>query len=270
MQAIGLIRFSYFTDGGYQIAHKNDAETLAYLYSDARLTQRFAFFEHVCLPSIRAQTDPDFTVALVTSTNMPAPWRARLEALVDGVDQIKLLYLPRMNQRDMSVTVAEMFKVGATDDDWVAHFRLDDDDAIGRSFIADTRRRARRICRLADMDRRVGLDYDCGFVVSPRADGMHAAQVFKRNWTPAQIVFLRQKDFRTIMHFPHHILDQKMPVVTIPRPPMFIRSVNDFNDSGTTDFRRPIPPMTAELAQTVRDKFDVDLYALQEAAQDFI
>ena len=57
MQVIGICRFSYPAEGGFQRLHESLEERCAYLYEDERLNKRFATLETVTLPSIRAQTD---------------------------------------------------------------------------------------------------------------------------------------------------------------------------------------------------------------------
>lgn len=42
---------------------------------------RFAFFEEVCLPPFRIQTDSRFRHVVLDSTIMPQTWRDRLERL---------------------------------------------------------------------------------------------------------------------------------------------------------------------------------------------
>jgi hypothetical protein len=50
------------------------------LYAEARLARRFEAFETLCLPSIKAQTDPDFSFWILTSPELPAV-AERLRAL---------------------------------------------------------------------------------------------------------------------------------------------------------------------------------------------
>ena len=39
------------------------------------------YFEMICLPSLAAQTDPDFTLVVLIGDAMPIRWRKRLKAL---------------------------------------------------------------------------------------------------------------------------------------------------------------------------------------------
>ena len=99
MQVIGLCRFSYLARGGFQVMHKDDAERAAYLYAPERMEERFRTFESLTLPSIRAQTDPDFTFLIVTSHEMPATYLERLQDLTRDVPQTCLKLFPPRKHR---------------------------------------------------------------------------------------------------------------------------------------------------------------------------
>ena len=71
MQAIGICRFSYPALGGFQVEHGSAEDRAAYLYAPARLDERFALFETVALPCLRAQTDQNFEVVVVIGEDFP-------------------------------------------------------------------------------------------------------------------------------------------------------------------------------------------------------
>ena len=60
MQILGLCRFSYPATDGFQVVHDTVKARRDYLYSPARLEERFRLFETTTLPCFREQTDPDF------------------------------------------------------------------------------------------------------------------------------------------------------------------------------------------------------------------
>jgi len=84
---VGICRFSFLgkcdwaettgPDGGDPALM---ARRRAMLYAGERLARRFAAFETLCLPSVRAQADPDFRFWLLTSPEMPREWMERLRA----------------------------------------------------------------------------------------------------------------------------------------------------------------------------------------------
>ena len=87
---VGICRFSFLGKCDWAETTGKDGDTArvmarrrAMLYAPDRLARRFAAFERLCLPSIRAQTDGDFQFWLLTSPEMPA----------DGLDLDDLLAL---------------------------------------------------------------------------------------------------------------------------------------------------------------------------------
>ena len=65
-QILALCRFSYLGGRGFQVEHGSLAARRAFLYDPARLARRWFWFENVALPAFIAQTDPDFTLVVMT------------------------------------------------------------------------------------------------------------------------------------------------------------------------------------------------------------
>lgn len=129
------------------------------LYAPGRLARRFAAFETLCLPSIRAQTDPDFSFWLLTSPEMPAHWLDRLRDLCAGVPQIRLIVSDR---RDTQNALREHLNAAADGAGRpVIQFRVDDDDAFSRHHVARIRRHARRFDDLPGF----AISYPSGLIV---------------------------------------------------------------------------------------------------------
>ena len=143
MKIYGHCRFSYFgiTDTGRAIRTLEDAERL--LWNPTRMAVRFHLFEQILLPSIRHQTDPDFTFVIVASNEMPAPYRERLAALTADVPAIRVLMT---SDRDLGGVLRPVVAEASLDHTAPAvHFRLDDDDAVCTSYVERLRGAARRV-----------------------------------------------------------------------------------------------------------------------------
>lgn len=87
VQMLGLCRFSYLGLRGYQVEHDSIAARRAYLYDPDRLARRWLWFQTVALPGWLAQTDPDFTLVIMTGPDLPEPWLGQLRDLCDRVDR---------------------------------------------------------------------------------------------------------------------------------------------------------------------------------------
>ena len=101
------------------------------------MEERFYFFENLCLPSLKWQSDPDFKFAIFTSPELPAPYQARLAAAVKDVPQIEVVYDTASH---LSLAVDPWIaRQPETQDQRTLHFRLDDDDALSTDFVATLR-----------------------------------------------------------------------------------------------------------------------------------
>ncbi|KAB7614253.1 hypothetical protein F9L33_06300 [Amylibacter sp. SFDW26] len=229
IQALGILRFSYAAKGGFQVNHDSVEERLEYLFAPVRIEERFMLFEHVTLPAIKAQTDPNFTLVIVTSQAIPEVYLERLLSLVDGIPQIAVVLKGPLKHRMAMRRVARPYK--DEDADVIAHFRLDDDDAIAIDFIERTKAGFEK-CQVAyETHGRCALDFNQGYELMI-GDGRCTAQKMEmRTATAGLVAYIPQSEPQTIMNYPHHRLHEHMPVVTDVTPDMFVRSFNTFNDS---------------------------------------
>lgn len=95
MQTIGICRFSYPAQGGFQIEHSSIKERCEFLYHPARMDERFRFFETICLPGLKAQTDPDFIFLVVIGDSLPDRYQQKLQRLLHSLPQAVLVTRPR-------------------------------------------------------------------------------------------------------------------------------------------------------------------------------
>lgn len=229
MQVIGLCRFSYPAEGGFQVEHRDTAAREAHLYAPERLEARFRAFEAICLPGLRAQSDPDFSFVILTGESLPRPARARLEALVADLPQARIVARPPGPHRKVCQEV-----LNAARHDPAApclQFRHDDDDAVATDFVAALRSAARDVAPLLARHRLVGFDWNRGWVARADAEGIAAEEIQRPYLGVAQAVAVAGGARLSIMNFGHDKLNRFMPTVTFSDPPMFVRGHDGFNDS---------------------------------------
>ena len=144
---VGICRFSFLgkcdwvdtrsTDGA-----SDEVLTLrqSMLYTEARLRRRFKAFETMCLPSIRAQTDPDFSFWLLTSPELSEPWMQHLAQLCADIPQIRILVSEaRLTSDALRPHLRQAARAAGHP---VIQFRIDDDDALSRHHVARIRQNA--------------------------------------------------------------------------------------------------------------------------------
>lgn len=213
------------------------------LYAPDRLAQRFLWFEHILLPSIRHQTDPDFTLIVLIGDDLPEPWRARMAALVAAIPQAVLDPVPAGDHRLVCHDAISRHidpKAAA-----VAQFRLDDDDAVGIDFVARLRAEIPALWSLFQRSGYLALDFCKGVVLSD--DGTAPVVTLRRAlyWTPALAVLTKPDSGKHILDFPHHIVWRHMPTVTFPDEVMFLRGAHGGNDCAIEPDRRS-PSLTED------------------------
>ncbi|MHA3977917.1 glycosyltransferase [Halovulum sp. GXIMD14794] len=266
VQVVGLVRFSYLGSGGFQSVPEDPDEAAAHLFDDTRMERRFRMFERVTIPSLAAQTDPDFTLVVLTAENLPAHHLERLRAAVAKLPNGSVLQLPAMPQYR---AVREAVQSGLTlQPDLTAQFRLDDDDGLALDFVATLKRHAPEVARL-HLDSEtpgVGLDYTHGLRVFWK-DGEIQTIIHNRRIHTSQGMTLvtRDRGVKTVMGYAHHKIWQHIPLVSLPKPLMYLQSSHEDQDSGMRipNSMDEIPQGTA--ARLLEERFGLDLRALNAA-----
>lgn len=134
MRVFGYTRFSFWGQSDVRLSRLvTGEEQFNLLYHPDRMAQRFHMFENIFLPSINAQTNKDFKLFLLTSPKMPEQYTDRLKHLVDGHPNIEIY--PSDAPRVHEALNEKISDIVNNTDRRTAHFRLDDDDAIGAHVI---------------------------------------------------------------------------------------------------------------------------------------
>ncbi|AXI53485.1 hypothetical protein C1J05_02290 [Sulfitobacter sp. JL08] len=238
MQVIGLCRFSYPGLGGFQVEHDDLQSRIAYLYDETRLEERFRFFETFTLPCLRAQTDPDFTYLIVMGESLPQADRQRLEALVADMPQVVVQAHPPGRHRQVMRDAIN--SVRKSDAEPCLQFRLDDDDAVATSFIAQLRQAAADVAGLLRDNRHIAIDFNQGYIAQPGPEGISACAIRKPYWTAGLGFMFRPDVDLSVMNFSHQAVVRRMPTVTFSGTDMMLRGHNDFNDSRQKPNVQPV------------------------------
>lgn len=233
MQVVGLCRFSYPALGGFRTGHADPAERARFLYRPARLEERFRLFESFTLPSLQAQADPDFTFVVVTGDDLPGWALDRLKGLLAGLPQaVHRACPPGVHRKVMQAAINDARHRGAPE---CLQFRLDDDDAVSRDFIAGIRAAARDVTGSLATQRMLAIDFNHGHVARPTPRGIEALPVARNYWAPGLAMLTRVRDGLTVMNFNHAAIWKFMPTLTFNRPHSFVRGLGSSNDSQFHD-----------------------------------
>ncbi|MFC3169157.1 glycosyltransferase [Paracoccus fontiphilus] len=231
VQMLGLCRFSYVGLRGYQRDHASIEERRAFLYDPERLARRWLWFTTLALPGWLAQTDPDFTLVIMTGPDLPEPYLSHLRDLGAATPQLRLELVAPMDRHleACRTAIAPHVEPAA---DVVGHFRHDDDDAVAVDYVASARRDFAAVRGLWQPERRLSLDHSRGLMLRAGAGGLQFTPRIAHNMGVALTIFLPPDQPQTALHFNHTRLPLWMPGVAVTRPLMFIRSIHADSDSG--------------------------------------
>lgn len=257
MQVIGLCRFSYPAIGGFQVEHEDPAARAAYLYAPERMEDRFRYFQAFTLPSLRAQTDPDFTFLIVVGDDLPVAYGNRLWDLTQDMPQVVIReYAPGPHREVMKRAIHSVRQPGSAS----LEFRLDDDDAVGVDFVARLRAEASAREDALHGNRHIALDFRNGYISMPGPEGI-AAMPTRRPFMTAGLAVAFEPDIPvTVMNFSHVRLGRFMECFAIDGPPMFVRGHNRWNDSRQAEGIEPedLRPLDTEGEALFRTRFNID------------
>lgn len=266
VQVVGLVRFSYLGMGGFQGVPDDLEAAAAYLFDPARLERRFHLFETVTIPTLAAQTDPDFTLVVLTADSLPVEHLDRLNAAVARLPNGRVLQRPPLHQyRAVREGVQSAL---VPEPDLTAQFRLDDDDGLARDFVATLKRHAPEVARmhLDSATPGVALDYTYGLRLLWDGGKVEAVARNKRIHTSQGMTLVtRERADRTVMSYAHHKIWQQIPLVSLPQPLMFLQSSHSDQDSGMRK-RKELEQIPRDAAaRLLTDRFGLNLDALSTA-----
>lgn len=233
------------------------------LYDPQRLIARLTWFEHVFLPSIRVQTDPNFRIIVLVGNDLADIWLEQLHALVQDIPQIVIEFAPPWKHR--VICAKAMAKHVDPDAVAVAQFRLDDDDAVAVNFVERLRADVGRQLPQFQRDRLMAIDYARGIVLRNTASLLQAEPVITRYWTPALAVITPPDTEKFILDFQHHILWRDMTSVVFQDEIMYVRGAHDGNDSSIPATETAFVFPQALASETLRNRFDINFAGLSRA-----
>ena len=259
----GLVRFSYPAQSGFRLSKVGPEQVHKVLYDPARLDRRFALFEMLCLRSLAMQRDTDFQVGILVGETLPNDARQRLNDMLDGFPNAKVITLPPLEHYYAVATAFQELpdQPGA---EHTVTFRLDDDDAMHAETIGRLRHLTHTLLPLRNRKEPFAIAFNRGFYFDLTNPDQMITECYEK--TPLGVgmalvapVESRQNVFRRN----HRSAGQHYNCYTEIVKPMFIRTVHQDNDSSaeTTGHKGRTPQ--AKVERILRDNFGVDMDMLK-------
>jgi hypothetical protein len=255
-QIVGVCRFSYPATGGFKLSDKGQDAVIDALYAPERLRRRFAYFEKICLPSLAAQTDTDFTFVVLIGDAMPLKWRRRLKALRATFPFLEICAAEPLGPLQAT---RRAFRIGAAEDvPFVTGFRLDDDDAVPCDYIERLRTTADRVLDAgwADAETLVAISFQSGFYWALDQPGLPLFRFSEaRPVGQGSAMVMPYDSQQNIFRWNHAFLPAHVRCWTDPSPGMFLRTLHGGNDSARSVPAKAQRILPAEAATLLRERF---------------
>ncbi len=236
-QIVGVIRFSFPATGGFAASRLGAGALEAMLYDPARLDRRFAWFEGITLPSLAAQTDDAFRCVILAGETLPAASRDRLRSLCADHAFLDLCLHPAGGPLSSAKRAFRQAVDG--DSTHVTGFRLDDDDAVARDYVARTRARSDALLAGGFATGPTALAFTHGLSWNLRAPDRPFHALRETCAPSVACAMITDAAIATCVYrYNHRRIASFVPTFLEPGDaPMFVRTLHDLNDSGRT-----VPP----------------------------
>lgn len=109
------------------------------LLTDDWMEDRMWLFENFCFPSVTAQTCTNFTWLLFLDVTTKSVFKDRIEALVTGIDNIKVFYIDGMPS--FYPEIKKYISTHSASVPYLITSRIDNDDCIHKDFIGEVQKR---------------------------------------------------------------------------------------------------------------------------------
>jgi Putative rhamnosyl transferase len=221
------IRFSFYGWTDTKLRPDDDGSALARLYDETRMARRFFLFENLTLPSLVAQTDKDFTTVILSSDVMPDRFKERLSKVTTRLPGAVVEYSPHRR----GDTALHKYMVAASEPRLrgiSVHFRLDDDDAVGFTYVE----RLRKLTQ--GLSPSTHISFPSGIMLFPaRSDEpVGTSMLHQRFLTAIGLATVNGRDFfKNPFQMMHSNVWTRWPVVSDPSFPAFIRTQHFENDT---------------------------------------
>lgn len=221
------IRFSFY--GVTDTRLKPDEQGLAHaiLYDETRMARRFFLFENLTLPSLRAQLDRDFKVIIMTSSVMPEPFKERLRAITKNDPNVTIDFSTETHG-EAAFLDHMIGSFGPQMRDISVHFRLDDDDAIAHTYIAQLRAISQ------SLPPSTHITFPTGITLFPKTpESQEGACMVHQHLliTPGLAIICNEHFRKNPFMMMHGNVWRRWPVVSYPGLTAYIRTHHQSNDT---------------------------------------
>jgi len=208
-------RFSILdkTCKGFQLTRNNIDNIENLLFNENRLNYKFNVFHNMTVPSIKNQTYQNYVWLIFTSNYLPQKYKNILEKY--SCDKIKIVYVENFNE------MSEYIKNTLKNIDHYTTMRLDDDDALSRTFLEEINKYENEKGKIISFPNGINYTFTKNkFILGSRISHKHIA------------LGLTAIGFNIFRAGDHSKLDQKnIQVIEIPTKDSYFLCCSDYCDT---------------------------------------
>lgn len=231
MHFVYQTRYSFFSPSpGWRSAQSRQKELL---FDPERLRRRHYFFEKIALQSLADQDSKDFDLCVLTSEDLPEPFKSQLTELCKDTlgDRAHMLFAPETTPTRVPFRkyMAERF----TQDPWSCQIVLDDDDAVSTDFTRKITAEARAAKNLrAPGENACYVSHANGVTALFRQGTLGFRQMVKPLTNLGLAVVAPSGTRHSLWDISHVKIASERPTrVVYSKVPYYIRALHDDNDS---------------------------------------
>jgi hypothetical protein len=259
---VGVMRFSVLTPTYYSERFDGLDEIAAHLFSPDRMALRFHLLETLALPLLRAQSDADFDLVLLTADSLPAEYMDRLYQAVSDMPNVHLRAVGPDRHYQLIKEAYDSIDIG--DATHRLMFRLDDDDAVDLGYIDRLRRTGLALWQLQPPDVPQVISFNRGVYVRMQAGENEVFDACERAPLSTGTALLAPVDYpRNPYRYNHRQLPQYYNTYSDITTPAFIRTIHGDNKSTPTQMGVTHSLGARVLGRQLRKHFGVTLRDLR-------
>jgi Putative rhamnosyl transferase len=229
----GHIRFSFYGITDTRLKPNQDGSALAQLYDETRMARRFFLFENLTLPSLIAQTDPDFRTVIMSSSVMPDRFKDRLSTIATRLPGAVVEFSGHQ-RGDYAFHKFMAQAAGFKGREASVHFRLDDDDALSTGYVS----RLREVTRILSPTTHVTFPTGVHLFPANDIEPTGTSMVHQHFLTAQGLATVNGGSFqKNPFQMMHGTVWTRWPVVSDPRHVAYIRVHHFDNDTVTRQDR---------------------------------
>ncbi len=262
IKIIGVMRFSVLTPTYYSERFDGLEAIAAHLFAPGRMELRFRIFETLVLPSLLAQSDPDFELVILTAENLPPHYMDRLAQAVSVAPNIHLCPVGPDKHYQLIKQAYLSIDTGAATHRLM--FRLDDDDAVALNYIKRLRRLGKTLLPLQRTSGPQAISFNRGFYVRLQEGENEVFDACERAPLSTGTALLAPLDYlRNPYRYNHRKLAQYYNLYSDVAAPAFVRTIHGDNKSTPTQMGLTHRLDDKTMARQLRTGFGLTIPDLQ-------